>query len=130
MDQGHDSSDNSDDHPPDSTPAPVSRQSLPARKATELLRVIDELNRLHNSDGVKPTKEGPLEPFKETVLEIHQFFERKFDLPVILQAIHACAGDYRAAVVRLAKGFEGCELLSMPPIGEISKEGLRRYLAA
>jgi hypothetical protein len=51
-------------------------------------------------------------PFATTVLQIHSFFRGAFDLSLILQAIHACAGDYRAVVVKLAQGFAGHSLLS------------------
>jgi hypothetical protein len=122
----------------------VPRESGLNRKVIELLQTIDEMNDLRDSleplssDADPPIPSTSLQPptaadptfspFSKTVLQIHHFFQGQFDVALILQAIHACAGDYRRAVVKLAEGFSGCNLLEMPPTDEFSKGSLRRYI--
>ena len=67
--------------------------------------------------------------YRRTVQAIYDFFQGEFSIQVILQAIHACAGDYRAATVKLSQGFTGCSILEIPTVaGDVSRTALRTYL--
>jgi hypothetical protein len=80
-------------------------------------------------DKPKSVPKGKRE-FLKTVKAIHGFFQGDYSMQVILQAIHACAGDYRSAVVKLTQGFGGAPILEIPPTGpgKASAEAVRRYL--
>ena len=97
----------------ESGPPSDAEQSVPEKRA------VPHAVRHHRTDS----------KFVDTVMAIHDFFQGEFSVQVILQAIHACAGDYRAATVKLSQGFTGCSLLEIPTVaGDISRSALRAYL--
>ena len=68
--------------------------------------------------------------YVDTVKAIHDFFQGTYSIETILQAIHGCAGDYRAATKKLVSGFRGCSILEIPTTvqASITPDQLRRYL--
>jgi hypothetical protein len=66
----------------------------------------------------------------KTVNAIHHFFQGDYSIAVILQAIHGCAGDYKAAVVKLTQGFRGSPILEVPPTGpgNALPQAVQKYL--
>jgi hypothetical protein len=108
----------SDTSDSDTEPAP------PSKRVLKTLRHRDE------PPVVKAPKSSRKKAFLKTVKSIHEFFKGEYPIPVILQAIHGCAGDYKRAVVKLTQGYTGTPILKMPVSGEgcASPSEIRVYL--
>lgn len=78
----------------------------------------------------RPKESDRKKMYVDTVKAIHEFFQGTYSIETILQAIHGCAGDYRAATKKLVTGFRGCSILEIPTAAQssITPDQLRKYL--
>jgi hypothetical protein len=93
-------------------------RTLRKRPASDLKAPV-----LFENRNRKPTKRR----FLDVVRSIYDFFQGDYSIQIILQVIHSCAGDYKAAVVKLTQGEIGTPILEMP-IGTNNPSVLKRYL--
>jgi hypothetical protein len=113
--------------PPDLAAAEVESPAFDSERPRVVMRSLKQ----HPAEVTAPKQKRPgKRVFEATVRTIHDFFQGDISIVRILQAIHACAGDYQAAVVKLTQGFQGRSILEIPVVeqGKPTAAALREYL--
>ena len=127
------SADDSDPLPPPvaaAAPSPMEEVESPPFSSERPRSVIRSLKQRPADVAAPKNKKPGKRVFETTVRAIHNFFQGDISIVRILQAIHACAGDYHAAVVKLTQGFQGRSILEIPIVeqGKPTAAALREYL--